>query len=69
MKPNEIKDNLNKRVIYRNEQAGIESEYILTGAIFRKGKNGFYYQAEIQDVKNNNSLIICKLEEIEQMEV
>lgn len=65
----EIKANLNRKVVYRNEQAGIESEYILTGAIFRKGKNGFYYQAEIQDVKNNNSLIICKLEEIEPMEV
>ena len=69
MKPNEIKDNLNKRVIYRNEQAGIESEYILTGAIYRKSEKGFYYQAEIQDTRNGNSLIICKLEEIEPMEV
>lgn len=64
MNATEIKANLNKKVVYKNEQAGIETEYILTGAIYRKNESGFYYQAEIKDVKSNNSLIICKLDDI-----
>lgn len=68
MKAEEIKANLNKRVRYVNEQAGIDTDYILSGAIFRKGDNGFYYQAELQDMKNNRSIIICSLEKVEAVE-
>ena len=65
MKPDEIKSNLNKRVRYASRQAGIDTDYILTGAIFRKGEKDFYYQAELQDMKNNRSILICKLDDIE----
>lgn len=68
MKATEIKANLNKRVRYTNKQANIDTDYILAGAIFRKGEKGFYYQAELQDMKNNNSILICSLEEIKAVE-
>lgn len=65
MKAEEIKANLNKRVRFKSSRLGIDSEYKLTGAIFRKGEKGFFYQAEIQDLRTNNSIIICGLEDIE----
>lgn len=65
MKPEEIKKNLNKLVRYKSTKLGLDSECILTGAIFRKGENGFYYQAELTDPKWQNSLIIAGLEQIE----
>lgn len=65
MTPEEIKKNLNQRVRLRSERLGIDTEYLLTGAIFRKGKQGFFYQAELQDLKQQRSILICKLEEIE----
>lgn len=68
MKPDEIKSNLNKRVRYVSRQTGIDTDYILTGAIFRKGEKDFYYQAELQDMKNNRSILICKLDDIEAVE-
>ena len=68
MKPEEIKPNLNKRVRYKNEQARIDTEYILSGAIFRRNKKGFYYQAELTDLKANQSIMICGLENIEAVE-
>lgn len=63
MKPEEIKDNLNKRV--RLNSPNITADYILTGAIFRRGEKGFYYQAELQDLKTNRSIMICRLDEVE----
>lgn len=68
MKAEEIKANLNKRVRYKNEQAGIDTEFLLSGAIFRKGKNGFYYQAELTDLKSDKSIMICSLESISAIE-
>lgn len=67
MKPEEIKANLNKNVLYTSSKLGIESEYKLTGAIFRRNEKGFYYQAEIQDLKTR-SIIICKLDDIKKIE-
>ena len=64
MKAEEIKANLNKNVLYTSSKLGISSEYKLTGAIFRKGDKGYYYQAEIQDLKTR-SIIICKLDDIQ----
>lgn len=64
MKAEEIKANLNKRVRFKNEKTNVDAEYLLTGAIFRKGENGFCYQAELQDIKSNNSIVICSLEDI-----
>ena len=65
MKPEEIKKNLNKRVHFKSKKLGLDTDYILTGAIFRKGKKGFYYQAELQDLNQERSVLICSLDEIE----
>ena len=37
-----------------------------TACIFKLGQNGYYYTAELYD-KNTNSMVICKLEEIERV--
>ena len=66
MKPEEIRANLNKRVRFTDPKLYVENaEYILTGAIFRLGEQGFYYQAELTDAKHKHSLLICELEKIE----
>lgn len=68
MKPEEIKQNLNRRVRYRSKKTGVDAEYIFTGAIFRKRKSGrFFYQAELQDTKNQNSVVIASIVEIEAL--
>lgn len=64
MKPDEIRANLNRRVVWRSPNKEKPSEYIFTGAIFRRGEKGFFYQAELQDLKAR-SVVICKLDEIE----
>lgn len=58
MQASEIKANLNKQVSFRG------STYILTGAIFRKSDK-YYYQAELTDVKQNKSIVIARLEDVE----
>lgn len=59
MEVKEIIPNLNNKVIYDG------SQYVLTGATIRKdGQGKIFYQAEILD-KNNNSVCIVKLEDIE----
>lgn len=65
MKPEQIKANMNRRVRYKSPKAGLDADYILTGAIFRRGKSGFFYQAELQDLKQSKSILICSLDEIE----
>lgn len=66
MKPEEIRANLNKPVRFTDPKLYVENaEYILTGAIFRLGEQGFYYQAELTDAKHKHSLLICELEKIE----
>lgn len=66
MKPEEIKQNLNRRVRYRSKKTGVDAEYLFTGAIFRRNKKGrFFYQAELQDIKQQNSIIIASITEIE----
>lgn len=67
MTPEEIKKNLNKRVHFRSDKLGLDTDYLLTGAIFRRGKRGFYYEAELQDIKHGRSIIIARLEEIEEI--
>ena len=59
----EVKKNLNKNVIYKDE-----THYKLTACVIRKGKNGFFYQAELQDLKAKNSLLYSKLEDIGAIE-
>lgn len=68
MRPEQIKSNLNRPVRFTNPRLYIENaEYILTGAVFRLGKQGFYYQAELTDRTTKNSVIIVGLDEIEEV--
>ena len=69
MTEREIKRSLNKPVRFTNKKLYIEgATYILTGAVIRLGADGFYYQAELTDPTTKNSVIICRLEEIESDE-
>ena len=64
----EVKSNLGKPVRFSNKKLFIESTmYILTGCILRKGDKDFYYQAELTDVRNSKSVLICRLDEIEKV--
>ena len=66
MTEREIKRSLNKPVHFTNPKLYIEGvTYILTGAVIRLGADGFYYQAELTDPTTENSVIYCRLEEIE----
>ena len=58
MTEREIKYNLNKPVMFR------DSEYILTGAIIRLGEKGYFYQAELTDMKQRRSVVIARLIEV-----
>ena len=65
LKLNEIKRNLNRKVIHRSTDGN--SEYILRGVYLRKHqKTGeYYYTAELQDM-NTRSLLYCGLEKVEE---
>lgn len=67
MTEKDIKANLNKKVEYNNPIYGRRCGYILTGAIIRKGENGYFYQAELTEEKTG-SIIYAKLEDIEAIE-
>lgn len=64
MKIEEVKRNLGKIVSYK----GRADLYKLTACILRRNEKGFFYQAEILDTKQGNSIIICNLEEVEAIE-
>ncbi len=69
MRGNEIKRSLNRPVRFTNPKLYIEgARYILTGAVIRLGAEGFFYQAELTDTTTKNSVIYCRLEEIEREE-
>lgn len=62
----EVEKNLGRRVRFTHPTLAREgAEYLLTGCTVRKGERGFYYQAELQDLSNCNSVLICRLPEIE----
>ena len=68
MNPTEIRAALNNPVRFTNPKLYIENaEYILTGAVFRRDKKTgeFFYQAELTDPTTENSVIYCRLEEID----
>lgn len=57
----QVKKNLGRKVVYNG------TEYLLSGCIIRPDEqNGFYYQAELQDLKANSSVIICALSEVKE---
>jgi hypothetical protein len=63
--PQDIKGALNKPVRLRRN-AEDDGEYILSGAIFRKSeKDGYYYQAELEDIKHGRHIIIARFEDVE----
>lgn len=70
MTEREIKRNLNKRVRFTNKRLFVENaDYILAGATIRRNESGFFYQAILQDLNNGNSVLVCKLEDIEEVNV
>ena len=61
----EVKAALGKRVRYKNDRLFCDADYILTGCIIRRSDRGFfYYQAEIQDLKRQNSVCIVPLDKL-----
>ena len=65
----EVKQNLGHRVRVLNERLLIDGEYILTGCIIRRSERGkFYYQAEIQDLRQQNSVSIVDLDKLTRKE-
>ena len=58
-----------KRYINRLVQAQ-GSPYRLTAVIFRRNASTGedYYQAELTDIRNGNSVVICALEQVEKEE-
>ena len=65
----EVKQNLGRRVRVLNERLLIDGDYILTGCIIRRSERGtFFYQAEIQDLRQQNSVSIVDLEKLTRKE-
>lgn len=61
----EVKAALGKRVRYKNDRLFCDGDYILTGCIIRRSERGqFYYQAEIQDLRQQNSVSIVDLDKL-----
>lgn len=63
MEIKDVKAQLNRHV----RLPGKDTDYILSGCIYRKGKEGYYYQAELLDVNCGNSITIAKLEDVEEI--
>lgn len=45
-----------------------KDKYILAGITIRAKENALYYQAELIDIKQTNSLCIAKLSDVEAIE-
>ena len=65
MEISEVKAALGNPVRFKDERLFCDGEYILTGCIIRLSERGqFYYQAEIQDTKQKNSVSIVGLDKL-----
>jgi hypothetical protein len=65
----EVKAALGKRVRYKNDRLFCDADYILTGCIIRRSERGtFFYQAEIQDLRQQNSVSIVSLSDLTRKE-
>lgn len=61
----EVKAALGKRVRFRDDRIFCDGEYILTGCIIRLNEKGeFFYQAELQDVRQNKAVCITSLDKV-----
>lgn len=56
----EVKSNLNREVRHKD----YDNLFKLNSVILRKSKKGYFYQAEILDLKHKNSVLIVSLEDI-----
>lgn len=66
MNEREIKRYLNRPVRFTNPKIYLtDAKYILSGAVFRLGEHGYYYQAELTDITMKNSVMYVSLDEIE----
>lgn len=61
-----VKCNLNHKVKLILDRHYVNTEYLLTGCILRRGDTKYYYQAELKDI-NNNSVIIANLDNIKEI--
>ncbi len=75
MNISEVKAALGKRVRFRDDRLFCDGDYILTGCIIRRteavcqSEHGqFYYQAEIQDLRQQNSVCIVDLDKLTRKE-
>lgn len=69
MEISEVKAALGKPVWFRNKRLHCDADYILTGCIIRRSERGtFFYQAEIQDLKQKNSVSIVDLNDLTRKE-
>lgn len=65
-----VKFNLNEQVEYTSESRGlIKTRYILTGCVLRKNANGYYYDAELQDIRQPKNILIAKLEDVDEIKM
>lgn len=68
MNISEVKRNLGQIVFYSDLNID-ETDYLFTACILQKNKkNEFVYSAELQDLHNNNSVLICDLGRIKRKE-
>lgn len=58
---NRVKYNLNQTVTHNG------ARYRFTGCMLRLGKEGFYYEAELQDIHAQNSMLYCRLNTIDEI--
>ena len=69
MEIGEVKATLGKKVRFRDDRLFCDGDYILTGCIIRRSERGqFYYQAEIQDLRQQNSVSIVALDKLTRKE-
>lgn len=56
-----VKRNLGRKILYN------DTEYVLSACIIRISEEGFFYQAEIQDITALRSVVICRLEDLKEI--
>lgn len=61
----QVKRCLNRQVKFSDNR--YKTIFRFRACIFRLGNNGYYYTAELYDEKTN-SAVICKLEDIEEVQ-
>lgn len=64
----DVKRNMNQVVLLTDTRLHVENvKYLFVGCMLRKNEDGFYYQAELKDLKNVSSLVVAGLKNIEEI--